>query len=251
MTAAGRWKPQTINHVLKTLKKLLNDAVLDGYLESNPALSVKPVPMPQQEMDFLDPEELRLFLDHANPHYRPLFLCAMLTGLRRGELLALQWGDIDFAKGQIRVRRSLYQGQFIEPKSERSRRTIDMAPMLIETLKSIPSRFAGELVFCQENGKPLDPNNLVKREFKRALRRAGLRDISFHSLRHSFTALLIEADQNPKYIQTQLGHASIRTTMDRYGHLLRGENPEASKRLQAVFLEENGSKVVADEAAGR
>ena len=105
--------------------------------------------------------------------------------------------------------------------------------------------------FSQANGKPLDPNNLVKREFKRALRRAGLRDISFHSLRHSFTALLIEADQNPKYIQTQLGHASIKTTMDRYGHLVRGENPEASKRLQAVFLEENGSKVVADEAVGR
>ena len=93
-----------------------------------------------------------------------------------------------------------------------------------------------DLGFAQEDGKPLNPDNLVKREFIPALRRAGLRQVSFHSLRHSFIALLIAQGENIKYIQSQLGHASIQTTLDHYGHLLPATHKEAAQRLDQTLF---------------
>ncbi len=210
--------------------------------------------MVTEEKDFLRTQELRLFQDHASPNLRTFFLCAILTGMRQGELLALHWDCIDFASMQIRVRRGLYKGAFIEPKSASSRRDIDMAPMLAQALRESPSRFAGDLVFPQANGKPMNPNNLRSREFKPTLRRAGLRDLPFHSLRDSYAALMIHAGHHPKYIQAQMGHASIRMTLDLYGHLMEETNPAASVKLQETFLEEpklqeSGHKMVTEKPA--
>jgi len=87
------------------------------------------------------------------------------------------------------------------------------------------------LVFCNDEGKPLNADALVRRQFTPALRRAKLRRIPFHSLRHSNVALRIAENQNIKYIQHQLGHASIQTTLDRYGHLLSDDNQEQAKGL--------------------
>ena len=99
---------------------------------------------------------------------------------------------------------------------------------------------------AQEEGKPLDPDNLVKREFIPALRRAGLRQVPFHSLRHSFTALLIAQGENIKYIQSQLGHASVQTTLDRYGHLLPATHKEAAHRLDQTLFGPFVSKPLAN-----
>ena len=90
-----------------------------------------------------------------------------------------------------------------------------------------------DLVFCNDEGKPLDPDSLIKRHFLPALRRAKLRMVPFHSLRHSNVALRIEEGQNIKYIQRQLGHASIQTTLDRYGHLLSETNQEGARGLDS------------------
>ena len=231
-----------MNHALKVLKKLLSDSVLDGYLAVNPALSVKPLPLPKDELDFLRPDELNLLLDKAKPHFRPLFLTAMLAGMRRGELLAVRHTDIDHASAQVHVRRTLYRGKFTPPKSEASRRASDLPPTLLDTLKEIPSRFRGDLVFCQKNGKPLHPENMVRREFLPASKRAGLRRVRFHSLRHSYAVMLIESGANVKYVQRQLGHASIKTTLDTYGHLFKDTNPEASRGLEKVFLGKTGQE---------
>jgi len=195
--------------------------------------------------------ELRLLLDHARPKYRTLFLCAILTGMRQGELLALHWNCVDFASMQIRVRRSLYKGSFVEPKSAKSRREIDVAPILAQALRELSSRFAGELVFPQPNGKPMNPSNLINREFNPTLKRASLRHVPFHSLRDSYAALMIWAGHHPKYIQAQMGHASIKMTMDLYGHLMEETNPAASIKLQETFLEgselrESGHKMVTE-----
>src|SRR5262249_31299944 len=92
------------------------------------------------------------------------------------------------------------------------------------------------LVFANEDGNPLEPDNLVKREFLPALRRAGLRQVPFHSLRHSFTALLIAQGENIKYIPSHVGHASVPTTLERSAHLLPATNKEAAHRLdQPLF----------------
>jgi len=97
-----------------------------------------------------------------------------------------------------------------------------------------------DLVFPSKAGKPIDANNLIKREFKSALDRAKIRKIHFHILRHTYASLLIDQGEHPKYIQTQMGHSSINVTMDTYGHLMNTVNREASKRLEKAVFQGNG-----------
>ncbi|MDH4227032.1 MAG: site-specific integrase [Deltaproteobacteria bacterium] len=232
-----RLSPKSINNHIVPLKEMLKHAVRWGYLKENPAEHVEKPRVEHKEMDFLSPEEIRLFLQHVRPEYYAFFLMAVLTGLRRGELLGLTWGDIEFATNTIHVRRALYKDQFITPKSKNSKRKVIMTPLLASILKehklkSIPNEM--DLIFTKCNGKPLDPDKFVRTEFLPALRRAGLRRVRFHDLRHTFATLLISQGENVKFIQSQLGHASIQTTLDRYGHLLPEIHNEAGSKLDKV-----------------
>ena len=143
--------------------------------------------------------------------------------------------DIDFEGHRIQVRRSLWWGKFVTPKSRRSRRAIDMAPTLKAALARLPSRFKGEMVFTAADGGPIDPDNFSHRDWGRTLRRSKLQRIRFHDLRHTYTSLLIAQGAHPKYIQAQLGHASIQTTLDRYGHLT-GDPPGGSAQARPSRL---------------
>ncbi len=240
---------------------MFKHAVRWGYLRESPALYVEKPRADRKEMDFLVPEEIRSLLEHVRPQFHALFLSAVLTGMRRGELLGLQWGDIDWNGDQIYIRRSLYfeahrkgkekRWRFITPKSKNSIRAINMSPTLALALKKYRLAHAAgsfDLVFSHVDGRPREPGNLVKREYLPALRRAGLRRITFHSLRHSFTALLIAQGENIKYIQSQLGHASVQTTLDRYGHLLPATHKDAAKRLDATLFGNSVSKPLANDS---
>lgn len=102
-----------------------------------------------------------------------------------------------------------------------------------------------DLIFCREDGTPFDPDTVAKLEFHRYLKDAGIRHVRFHDLRHTYASLLIAQGENPKYIQTQLGHASIQITFDRYGHLMRDVNQEAAERLDESVFGDSVSKVLA------
>jgi len=235
--ADDKISPKSINNSLVPLKRMFTIAVRWGYMRTNPAQYVEKPRLEHQEMDFLKPEEIRLFLDNVSDESHPFFLTAILTGMRRGELMGLQWGDIDWENRTIHVRRSVWGGRFQTPKSKRSIRAISMSSHLMKTLrrhmvKSAPNDH--ELIFASRDGTFLDGDNLVKREFHPALRRAGLRKIRFHDLRHTYVALLIAQGENVKFMQSQLGHASIQTTLDRYGHLLPESNSAAGERLDAT-----------------
>jgi hypothetical protein len=143
--------------------------------------------------------------------------------MRRGELLGPRWDDIDLEGHRIFVRRALWRRKFVTPKSRRSRRTIDVAPTPRAALAMLSSRFQGGLILGNTDGSPVDPDNFAHRDWARVLRRAGVRRIRFHDLRHTYASLLFAQGAHPKYIQAQLSHASIQTTLDRYGHLM----PEA------------------------
>jgi integrase len=228
--------PKSVVNHLVPLKEMLKHATRWGYLKHNPADYAEKPRVEREEMEFLTPEEIRAFLQEVRPKRYVFFLMAVLTGCGRGELLGLQVGDIDFRKNQIHVRRSLWKGKFVTPKSKYSVRSIDMSPYLAHELKKHLIRKPHsdmDLVFCNEKGKPFDPDSLIKRHFLPALRRATLRMVPFHSLRHSNVALRIVEVQNIKYIQRQLGHASIQTTLDRYGHLLSETNQECAKSLDS------------------
>lgn len=231
-------KPKTVINEIVPLKEMFKHAVQWEYLKVNPAQYVERPRVESEEMEIFSPVEFRLFLDHVTPKHKPLFLTAVLTGMRRGELLGLQWGDIDWNHSQIHVKRSLWKGQFLSPKSKKSKRKIDMTPSLVRELRkhklaSPPSDL--DLVFCNSDGKSLDADNFVKREFLPVLAKSKTRKIRFHDLRHTNVALRIEQGQNIKYIQAQLGHASIQTTLDRYGHLIKDVNQEEAEKLDSIL----------------
>lgn len=231
--------PKSVGNLLIVLKRMLHHAVVWGYLKRNPAALVQKPRVEREEMDIFNPEEVRLFLQHVRAKHYALFLTAVLTGLRRGELLALKWGDIDWRSSQIFVRRSLYRGTFVSPKTNYSCRRVVISTTLREALEQhrlIARRSEDDLVFCNENSKPLDPDDLVRREFFPALDRAGLHRIRFHDLRHTYASLLIAQGENIKFIQHQLGHASATTTLDRYGHLMSDGNNEAANRLDRTVF---------------
>jgi integrase len=189
-----------------------------------------------EEMQILTPPEIRCLLEAAEEPVRTMVLCAVLTGMRRGELLGLKWDDIDFERNRIHVRRSLWRGQLISPKSRRSRRAIDLAPTLKAALARLPSRFKGETVFTAADGGRIDPDNFINRDWARTLRRSRLRRIRFHDLRHTYASLLIAQGAHPKYIQVQLGHASIQTTLDRYGHLMPDTHAAEARKLDTLVF---------------
>jgi integrase len=159
--------------------------------------------------------------------------------MRLGELLALQWDDINWKAGTIRVRRSLYNGQFVEPKTSRSVRMIGMSNRLAATLlehKLAAPYSPFDLVFATPEGTPMDPANLRHRVFSDTFKRSKLRRFRIHDLRHTFASLLINQGENLKYVQAQLGHSSITTTVDRYGHLMPEAHRGANDRLDATLF---------------
>ena len=228
--------PKTIGNVIVILKEMFKHAVQWGHLDANPVQYVERPRGEDKEMDVFTPDEIRRLLDAQEEPLRTLLLTAVLTGMRQGELFGLQWEDIDFARHVIHVRRSLWHGTLGTPKSRRSRRAIDMPPTLEQALQQLLTTRRSEFVFCSERGTPIDADNFRHRDFPAALRRAELRRIRFHDLRHTYTSLLIAHGAHPKYIQAQLGHASIQTTLDRYGHLMpQLHQAEAQKLDQLVF----------------
>jgi len=228
-------KPKTVINELVPVKEMFKHAVKWGYLKFNPAEDVERPRVEKEEMEILTPGEIRLFLERVTLKYRTFFLTAIMTGLRRGELLGLQGRDIDWNLNQIHVRRSLWKGQVVSPKTKRSARRVDMTPSLAQELRQYKFSRSIEdsgFVFCNAEGDPLSPDSLVRRQFLPALERAGVKRVRFHDLRHTNVALRLEQGQNIKYIQNQLGHASIQTTIDRYGHLLKEVNTEQAMKLE-------------------
>ena len=160
--------------------------------------------------------------------------------LRLGGLLGAKWGDIDFNSHFITVQRTYRRGSFGRPKNGKTRR-VDMADELEATLKGLLNlrkkealeRGKGEIediVFHDGTGRPME-QNFIRRIFKRALKKAGLREIRLHSLRHTYASLLLSQGVSPVYVKEQMGHHSISVTVDIYGHWIRSGNREAVNRL--------------------
>jgi integrase len=228
---------KTVCNEIVVIKLMFKHAFRWGYLKTNPAEYVERPRIIKPEIEILNPDEVEKLLSTANDNYRVALLTDVNTGMRAGELWGLQWGDIDWNSKQIHVRLSLWKGQFQTPKSKCSIRKIDMTDWLIKELKkwklACPNN-EHDVVFPSPEDKLSQHDNVVKRYLNQALRKAGLRQVSFHSLRHTNASMRILAGQNIKYIQSQMGHASINITLDIYGHLFNDTN---FNRLQAELLE--------------
>ncbi len=245
----------TVGLLLSVLRALLNAAVEDGVILANPAVRLgralrllTPPSARQEQIKAMTREELRLFLETARAHPHayirrcfPLLLLMSRTGLRVGEALALQWQDINWRDRSLRVARAFSAGQVETPKSGHGR-DVDLSQQTVEVLRRLEvkrkaetlRRGWGELptwVFPNTHGEPMDPKR-VRQVFGRVLRAAGLRGhFSPHSLRHTYASLLLQHGESPAYVQRQLGHASIKLTVDTYGRWLPMGNTAAVDRL--------------------
>jgi len=179
-------------------------------------------------------------LKHYSKHY-PLALLLARTGMRIGDATALKWGDIDLEGRLITVRRAISRDRVKTPKSGKSR-MLDMAQQLKTTLlkyghmcriNSLKGKYSElpEWLFLNNSLGPSDGNNWRKRVFDKALNKAGLRKIRVHGLRHTYASLLIKNGEFLAYVRDQLGHHSIKITVDIYGHLAPEGNKEAVDRL--------------------
>jgi integrase len=245
----GKLSPKTFRNILVTLHQILDEAEDDGLIENNPYPKKTNAPKCEKpETDYLQKREIAVFLEKCEPKTYPIFYTAIFTGMRRGELLGLKWGDVDWVNNQIHVRRSLYKGKLQSPKSKYSVRTIDMGSRLVKVLKDhrvkqnehrlkMGSKWVdNDLVFCQDDGSFLDGDNLYHRDFQRTLKKAGLRHMRIHDLRHTFASILIAAGHHPKYIQNQMGHGSIQITMDLYGHMMKEVHEGAAEKSESFVF---------------
>lgn len=210
--------PKTINNQLGVLSSIFSKAIDYGYAEANPVLKVTPLSVPPKALQHWQKHESDAFLAKVRelrPEWFPFFLCALRTGLRLGELLALRWKDVDFAKGRIRVVQSFTHGRLGSPKSGKMR-GVPMTQPLADALRGHRHR-KGELVFCDEDGGFLNRNK-VKHPFWVCARAAEVPVIRIHDLRHTFASQLVVAGVSLAVVQKFLGHSDIRMTM-RYAHL--------------------------------
>lgn len=245
----------TVRNAVSILRGIFNQAIEDGLFESNPAANLgrftRTGTSSKVKGVALTPEEEEKFLSASQrtcPGYSALFLVAVRAGLRRGELVSLQWGDIEFGKSDrdsnryILVQHNDVRRQHTSTKSKKARR-VDMSRELRRKLFEIraarlngagledANAISSELVFPSHDGSILDPDNLYHRYFTPVLKQSGIRKIRLHDLRHSFGSLLIQKGASIVYVKEQMGHSPIQVTVDTYGHLVPGADISYVDRL--------------------
>jgi integrase len=194
-------------------------------------------------------------------HLEALYLVALTTGLRQGELLGLHWDDVDLERGRLVVRRQLQRVKDkglveAEPKSATSRRSVSLTPLAIEALGRWRTRqkgdrlLAGErwqvtpYVFTSTVGGPIEPTN-VSHRFRATIERLGFPTIRFHDLRHSCATLLLAAGQHPKLVQELLGHSQNTLTLDTYSHVGPTLHDQVAGAMQTLLTTAPGGGAAA------
>lgn len=266
------YHPNTVHKHYRVLRQALGHAVKWGLLGRNPAAMADPPRLRRRDVNVWDEEQVRVFLAEARRASRlyPLFLTAIMTGMRQGELLGLRWTDVDLTLGVASVRQTFVRlGKrqiFKEPKTAAARRAIAVPATVVKALRELRAlqdedrRLLGAgyhdhgLVFCQATGKPLHAHNLVRRDFRRiqelralreSLRQQGVDEerlpkplphITFHDLRHAHASYLARAGVPAKVAQERLGHATPQFTMAVYTHTLAGQQEAAAQAVEAHLL---------------
>ena len=208
-----------------TCRTALEKAVQEGLIRTNPAIGCKLPPKKAREMQVLDRDELQRFLIQAKAEgYYELFLLDLSTGLRRGELMALQWDDLNFETGVLNVNKQVYQVngelQFSEPKTKNSIRKIVLPPAVVEVLREYKKTVNSRWMFPSpiKEDCPITPG-VVRHRLQLILEHAGCKQVRFHDLRHTFATLALQNGMDVKTLSAMLGHVSAATTLDIYTHI--------------------------------
>ena len=249
--ACEKLSARSVHYHHRILSQSLKYAVRQGYLGRNPCELVDPPSWKGKTMRTLTPGELEVLLENASTNrFYPVIYTAVSTGLRQAELLGLMWRSIDLDYLSISVNQVLYKRrgvcQFNEPKTSHSRRRVSMTPKLALFIREYKLEreclyqqlgkelTVDSLVFANVEGKPLDPGVLTH-NFARIAKRAGLENVRFHDLRHTFASLMLLRGAKPKVISEALGHSSVAFTMDVYSHIIEGMQSDAMALLDEVL----------------
>jgi integrase len=246
----------TIRKILVSMGQIFKYAARHRYIPYNPYLDAEKPRADQSEDEdkqespirILNPSEINAFIKATEDQkYHTLFRLAIMSGARQGELLGLKWSDVIWKDSQIHIQRTFNNQAWYKPKTKASNRKIDLGPSMMAELKKWkiacpPNNL--NLMFPNESGRPINHNNLVNRYYVPALEKAEIEIIRFHDLRHTYASLLIRQGENPKYIQKQMGHSKVSTTLDIYAHLFSKVNQEAACRLENNVFNTGGHKTV-------
>ncbi|GAA6525039.1 site-specific integrase [Intrasporangium sp. DVR] len=244
---------RTVQLTRAVLRSMLADAERDQLVHRNVAALVKGPRVERQEVVPWTPEEAHRFLASLEDHrLHALFAVGVALGLRKGELLALRWEDVDLDARALRVRGTVQRlGKGIglvtgSPKTGRSRRTLPLPRVLVATLKAHRAAQAAEreeagsrwqdpgIVFATRRGTVIEPRNL-NRLLDQSIERAGVRRIRFHDLRHTCASLLLAQGVSPRVVMELLGHTQLSMTTDLYGHVMPSSLRSAADALDGVF----------------
>ena len=240
-------------------------AVRWKLIPTNPCTEVDRPTAPTTRFTPLTPRQVLDLLDAAaDTRLYALYVLAVFTGLRQGELLGLHWQDVDLNAGVLRVRQQLQEVagkmELVEPKTAAGRRQVALPKVAVEALVAHRQRMAAKgfdktWVFCDSRGGPIRKSNLRRKSFEPLLEQAKLPKVRFHDLRHTAATLLLLQDVHPKVVQERLGHARISITLDTYSHVLPTMQRDAADKLDALVgtvraeMERDGSGIAAGEAS--
>ena len=224
-----------------TCRTALQKAVDEKLISVNPAIGCKLPPKKAQEMQVLTHEEMRRFLIQSKQDdFYELALLELATGMRRGEICALKWSDLDFETGALHIQRQAYHvdhGVVIsEPKTKQSCRSIILPPSVLNVLRQYREAVDSEWMFPSpvKEGEPLNPNG-VYRKMVKILDRAQCKRVRFHDLRHTFATTALEHGMDIKTLSAIIGHVSSATTLDIYSHITDEMQANAANKIEKRF----------------
>lgn len=228
---------RTIRAIHANCRTALQRAVQDGLIRTNPAVGCKLPPKKAREMQILTQNEILRFLHQAKDEgYYELFLLEFGTGMRRGEILALKWSDLNHSTGEIRIERQVYiiKAEVIisAPKTKASVRTVILPSSLVRILEEYRKSVDSEWMFPSplDNSRPRNPSSVRKR-LQLILERAGCKKVRFHDLRHTFATMALEHGMDVKTLSATIGHVSSATTLDIYSHITDTMQRQAAVRI--------------------
>ena len=232
---------RTVRGCYAVCKMALDKAVEEKLIRVNPADGCKLPPKKGREMQVLTKEELQRFLIQAKEDgFYELFLLEMTTGMRRGELLALQWEDLDFDTGKLCINKQVLRtnGKLMvsEPKTKAANRTIILPPDMVEILKGYKRTVFSRWMFPSRivDDQPCDPSK-IRSKMQDILARAQCKKVRFHDLRHTFATMALENGMDVKTLSTIIGHVSADTTLDIYTHTTSEMQRNAAAAIDRGF----------------
>lgn len=241
IAAIGRRAPRQAELALRVLKQILANAKERGHAIDETIFRLKAPRHEPREMHFLTWSEVEELAAATVEPYGHLVQLAALTGLRQGELFALRDRSVDLHAMTLSVEHGVYAGELVSLKTRASRRRVDLSAKAAALLRrQLFARTPNPLglVFHSPGGRILNDDNFRHRIFAPAVRRSGLGPLRFHDLRHTYAALMVAAGAHPKYLQAQMGHSSIRVTLDLYGHLYPDANRSVLVELDRLVERE-------------